>query len=114
MRLLAFEDHGELVAAQARQGAALVQAVFQALRHGADQQVADAVAEAVVDVLEVVQIDAQQRAAAAFTFGAGQRCSMRSRSSRRLGRPVSGSWWARKSSSCWERLRLLRSENTAT
>ena len=73
MRLLAFEDHGELVAAQARQGAALVQAVFQALRHGADQQVADVVAEAVVDVLEVVQIDAQQRAAAAFTFGAGQR-----------------------------------------
>ena len=58
----AFGQHGELVATQARQGDAGVEHGTQALGHRLEQLVTDRVPEAVVDHLEVIQIDHQQRA----------------------------------------------------
>ena len=48
-------------------------------------------AEGVVEGLEVIQIDEQQRAFALVRALAASACCSRSISSRRLGRPVSGS-----------------------
>ena len=67
-----------------------------AARRRSDQLVAGAVAERVVDVLEVVEVEHQDRAAR----GRSARRAISSRSSssskrRRLIRPVSGSWSAR-------------------
>jgi hypothetical protein len=53
------------------------------------------VAEAVVDALEVIQVQQQQGATALVGLRRANACSARSVNSRRLGRPVSGSWWAR-------------------
>jgi hypothetical protein len=55
------EDHHELVAAQARHRVALAQHRAQPLGHALQQLVAHAVAEAVVDELEVVQVDEHHR-----------------------------------------------------
>ncbi|MNO75782.1 hypothetical protein D3C76_668410 [compost metagenome] len=56
----ASEDHGELVATQTGQGVVLAQLAAQALAQGAQQLVAETMAEGVVDVLEVVQVQAQR------------------------------------------------------
>ncbi len=55
------QQHGELVAAEAGHGVDLAQAALQAARDLAEQRVAHAVAEGVVDVLELVQIHEHQR-----------------------------------------------------
>jgi len=57
-------DQGELVAAHARQGHAVFEQLAQAFGDGLEQLVADVVAEAFVDVLEVVEVDDHHRAAA--------------------------------------------------
>jgi hypothetical protein len=51
------QQHGELVAAEPRDDVVGAQAARQALGHRADQPVAGAVAERVVDDLEVVEVD---------------------------------------------------------
>ena len=62
LRLLqALEGHDELVAAQARERVALADAALHARGDLLEQQVADLVAERVVDVLEAVEVDEQQR-----------------------------------------------------
>ena len=54
-------DDGEFVAADARNGVADTDAAAQPPRHGLQQSVADLVAEHVVDVLEVVEIEIKHR-----------------------------------------------------
>ena len=55
------DQHDELVAAQARDRVALAQVMPQAPRDVLQQPVARLVAEAVVDVLEAVEVDEEQR-----------------------------------------------------
>ncbi len=55
------QQHGEFVAAQARQGVAFAQALAQPRADGEQQFVADGVAERVVDDLEVIEVEAQHR-----------------------------------------------------
>ena len=66
-----FQHHHEFVAAQARHGVALAHAGGQALGDLLQQQVADVVAEGVVERLEVVQVDEQQ-CAISSAAGAGR------------------------------------------
>ena len=67
--------------------------VAQAHRHRREQRVADAVAEAVVDRLEVVEVDEQQGDVA--DVGVGEDARRRGAiSSVRFGRPVRSSWVA--------------------
>ena len=56
------QQHGELVAAQPRQHVGLAQPRREQLRDARDDVVAGLVAERVVDVLEVVEVEQQQRA----------------------------------------------------
>ncbi|MNM42014.1 hypothetical protein D3C81_528440 [compost metagenome] len=63
---LQFDQQHELVAAYARQRVLTVQVPTQARRHRLEQQVADMVAEGIVDRLEPVQIDEHQRKATAL------------------------------------------------
>jgi hypothetical protein len=65
-------QHGKLVAAQPRQGHAGAQLGQQAFAHGLEQLVAGVVAEAVVDALEVVQVQQQQGTAALVGLGRSQ------------------------------------------
>ena len=67
-----FDHHHELVAAQARHGVDAAHAAAQALCHVLQQQVAHVMAQGVVQGLEVVQVDEQQRTALALALGAGQ------------------------------------------
>ena len=62
----------ELVAAEARERVALAQAGRQRARDPHDQLVAGAVAEGVVDLLEVVQVDHQHGALVAVALAALQ------------------------------------------
>lgn len=61
-----FQQEQEFVAAQAGQGVALPQAGPQALGHGTEQAVPGRMAEAVIDVLEAVQVEEEHGTAAAF------------------------------------------------
>ena len=62
LRLLqAFERDDEFVAAQPRERVAFADAVLHPVGHFLQQQIADLVAERVVDVLEPVEVDEQQR-----------------------------------------------------
>ena len=68
------DQHGKLVAANARQGVLPPHAGFQAPGHFHQQQIAGAVTETVVDHLEAVEIDEQNRAAkVGVAFEAAQR-----------------------------------------
>ena len=60
----AVEQHGELVAAEARDGVAGAQRATQPARDGDQQLVADVVAERVVDELEAVEVEEQDGDAA--------------------------------------------------
>ena len=64
-RRAAFEHHHELVAANAGDGVATAQTRAQALTHLLQQRIAGRVTQSVVDLFEAVQIDEQQRYAAA-------------------------------------------------
>ena len=59
------QQHHELIAAEARDHVVLASHVLQATRDRLQQRVADRMAERVVDALELVHVDEQQRAAAA-------------------------------------------------
>ena len=56
-RAVVLEQHGELVAAEARRGVRRARAVGQARGRGAQELVAGGVADAVVDGLEAVEVD---------------------------------------------------------
>ena len=89
------QQDGELVAAQPGDGVAVAQHRPQPRADLAEQLVAVGVPEGVVDLLEAVEVDEQQRDLA---VGAGRRrpapAPRRSRSSTQLGSPVSASWVA--------------------
>ena len=78
--------------------------------------VAGVVAEGVVDGLEVVEVEEEQRQRGASGRGAvvASACSMRSRSSARLASPVSGSWNAWCASWSSRALRSVMSRKLAT
>ena len=59
--LQALQRHHELVAAQPRQRVSFADTALHAVGHLLEQQVADLVAERIVDVLEAIEIDEQQR-----------------------------------------------------
>ena len=63
------QDHAELVAAEAPDDVGLAQPRAQQRRDGAEQFVAGRVPVAVVDVLEVVDVDRQQRRRMAVALG---------------------------------------------
>lgn len=71
--LAVLEEHGEFVAAQAVGLVRLSQGAAHALGDGLQEGVADIVAEAVVDLLEAVQVQVQQRQFASAGAGAKQR-----------------------------------------
>ena len=91
----AVEQDRELVAAEPRGQVARAQAGAQPAGEGHQQLVADLVPEAVVDALEVVEVEEQHDGAAVGAASAASTCWV---NSARLARPVSGSWWARCSS----------------
>ena len=62
------DEHGKLVASEARRGIALSQTRRESFADDAQQVVAREVAEAVVDGLEVVEVDEQHRELAALAF----------------------------------------------
>ena len=113
----AVEHEHELVAAVAGERVGAVDARPQALRQRADQLVAGLVAERVVDRLEVVHVEVEQRdrrgprAARASTAA----CS-RSASPSRLSSPVRLSWdaaWASSRSLWWRAVTLVARPVTA-
>ena len=63
-----FEQHHELVTAETRQGIFSAQLTSQACGHFDQKGIANQMTEAIVDRLEVIQIDEQQRAQAALTI----------------------------------------------
>ena len=65
------EQHRELVAAEAGEHVGLAQAAAQQLGDAAQELVAGAVAERVVDVLEVVEVEHQDGAAGAVALRVG-------------------------------------------
>ncbi len=66
------QDHHELVAAVAAADVVRAQAPAQALRHGLQHDVAGAVAQPIVDDLEVVQVDREDRQAGSAALRARQ------------------------------------------
>ena len=86
------EADDELVAAEARRGVLVPQAVREPLGNRRQQQVADRVAERVVDVLEAVEIEEQHGDLAVAAGARGRSPARRDRrTSVRLGSPVSAS-----------------------
>ena len=81
-------DHGELVAADARQAVALAHRALRGVRDGAQHDVAGRVAVLVVDRLEVVEVEQHERVAVARS---PRPAPARGRTPRRLAIPVSGS-----------------------
>ena len=72
-RVDVLEQHGELVAAEARGGVAGADAGVEALGDGQQDLVAGGVAEAVVDRLEVVEVEEDDRQAGLLAARAGDR-----------------------------------------
>ena len=72
-RLEALDEHGELVAADARRRVGVADDGVDAIGEGDDHGVADVVAELVVDRLEAVEVEVQQRDRLAEPVEAGQR-----------------------------------------
>ncbi len=67
------QQQGELIAAQARQGVAVITQLQKALGNQLQQLVTGIVAQAVVDAFEPVQVDKQQRQLAVLTTGTRHR-----------------------------------------
>jgi hypothetical protein len=85
------QQHRELVAAQARDGVAGAQRAGDPLGEGDEQLVADGVAEAVVDLLELVEVEEQQRAAVLrLAAGTPQRLLDAVNEQRPVGQPGEG------------------------
>ena len=66
------QDHRELVASEPGQHVGAAQAGAQRVAHAGDQLVADRMAERVVDVLEVVEVDRQDGDRAPVALGAAE------------------------------------------
>ncbi len=66
------QDDRELVAAEARDGVGAPQTAAEDVGDGRDELVAGAVAERVVDVLEVVEVEREHRAAGAVALRRGE------------------------------------------
>ena len=118
----AVEQDGELVTAEAGGGVGRAQAAAEPVGDRAQQHVAGLVAEGVVDRLEAVEVDVEDRRPHVRARPAmSTACRARSRNSVRLGSPVSGScsaWWRSCSlrSVTWRRVssRRPRSREVAT
>ncbi len=67
------QQQGELVAAQARQAVAVLHEAAQAVDHLQDQAVAALVAEGIVDVTEVVQVEVAEHQATPVEFAEARR-----------------------------------------
>ena len=89
------QEHDELVAAEAGDGVVGAGGAAEPLGHRLQEQVADGVAEAVVDVLEAVEVEEEDGAVPVGAPGVrdGHRGAVLE--SVRLASPVSSSWWAR-------------------
>ena len=83
---------GDEFAAEPGHEVVVARAPRQPPRRRAQQLVADRVAEAVVDRLEVVEVDEQDRDTAPAGLRRPRIRIARSRNSARLASPVSGSW----------------------
>ena len=66
------KDEGELIAADAGEGVGLAEAGFEALGNLAEEGIADAVAEAVIDQLEAVEVDIEERDFAVLAAALGE------------------------------------------
>ncbi|MNN51729.1 hypothetical protein D3C81_1663880 [compost metagenome] len=66
-----FQHHGELIAAQPRHDIDVPQAAFEPAGNGGQCAVADHVPQAVIDVLEVVKVQEQDRHLQAGALAAG-------------------------------------------
>ena len=98
-------EHHVLVAREAGHGGALGHGVAQPLGDHHEHLVAGGVAERVVDVLEPVEVDEEQRRVLLLRpRDARSRSVICCSSTLRFGRPVSGSVWAPWSSSAWATL----------
>ena len=103
-RLGGGDQHGELVAAQAGEDVAAAQRAAQAGGDLDEQTVALLVTQRVVDLLEAIEVDEQQRGQGAVALRGGQRALAELvAASERLGRPVRASWLA-----WWRRRREAR------
>ena len=105
------DQDGELVAAEPRDRVAGPDRVGEALADRLEQRVAGRMTEAVVDGLEVVEVEEEHRDPEPGRAGAtSTACSTRSVKSARLARPVSGSWnaWCRSCSSASRRSVMSR------
>ena len=105
------DEHGELVAAEAGRQVAGLQAAPQPLGHHPQDLVAGGVAEAVVDGLEVVQVQQEQGRCAGTDPLGGQRLPQPPGERGPVGQPVRGSTLARRASSAAS---SARSRATAT
>ena len=81
------EQHGEFIAADARDEAAVAERALEALRDFAQQAIANLVSERVVDLLEAAQVEHQQSDA--------RRSGSRSRARFRDGRAARRDWATR-------------------
>jgi hypothetical protein len=84
-------DDGEFVAADAGDRVGVPHAAAQSSGHRPQQLVADRMSERIVDVLELIEIEAQHREPLAATSTWVRAPHRRSRSSTRFGRSVSAS-----------------------
>ena len=71
--LTAVDQHGELITAQPGHGKAFAEHPEQTLGHRLEQQVTDVVAQAVIDDLEVIEVDHQQSTAGLVALRRSQR-----------------------------------------
>lgn len=86
-----WQEQQELIAADARQGVALAQAMAQALAHQLQQFVADQMAQGVVDRFETIQVQEHHGQDQPVPAGMGDGWVRRSLNSARLGSPVNWS-----------------------
>ena len=92
-----FLDDGEFVAAEPRQHVAGAQRISAAARDLAQQRIAGSVTERVVDVLEAVEIEHQDRERRRGPASNALSSSSRARKKARFGSPVRMSVWASSS-----------------
>jgi len=88
-------DHGELVASKARNEIVAAHDMRKPERHIADEFVTDRMAERVVDVLEVIEVDVEHRHRRAAAPDLGDHRLQPLAEEIRFGRPHSGSCSAR-------------------
>jgi len=86
-----FQQHHEFIPAQPCQGIALAYTGSQTLAHFDQEQVADVVSPGVVQYLEIIQIDEQQRGTVVVTRTAGNRLVQTIKQQTAVGSWVSGS-----------------------